>query len=366
MKHIFLAVFLAGTALVTSAGAATPAADLCTVAQQALPAPACIANENGVVLSPSAEDAQRLAQYLAAGERRFQRHFGTRPPRYALAQGYSASELKPLSEAGFTRPFPWLTAAQHEESALASVRRATELQAREKGTPPERLQEVIAIAEQSWRAANPASRRHSTEAGAIPHELGHVWYVEQFWPNSRLDAGSHYGGPGPDWLDETAAVLMEDEFMTNERRDQFRRAYRGDPAMIARLADRARELTDLRLFLTRDHPMKNVQQEVFAKAGGQAQGITILTGEEARRVSAGAILFYLQARAFADFLIDRTDDPAIFAQIGSAFGRGEPIDKWLQANGAKLGIGATMDELEDVWKIWLNGRFGRQRQPAAG
>jgi hypothetical protein len=364
MEHALLAIFLTGTAVVTGASAAPPAADLCRIAQQALPAPACIANEHGVVLSHSADDARRLAEYLAAGERRFQRHFGATPPRYALAQGYSAAQMKLLSEAGFTRPLAWFTAERQEESALASVRRATEQQAKERGVPPERLQQALAAAEQAWRAANPATWRHSIEAGAIPHELGHIWYVEHFWPGARLDSASHYGGPGPDWLDETAAVLMEDEFMTNDRRDQFRRAYRGDPGMIARLGDRAGELTDLRLFLTRDHPMKAVQQELLAKSGGQAQGITILTGEEARRVSAGGILLYLQARAFADFLIDRTDDPAVFAQIGSAFGRGESVEQWLQANGAKLGLGATITELDANWKSWLNGRFGRQGQTA--
>lgn len=354
---------LTGAILFVHQSASAQPEQLCDSAQRAVPAPACVANAHGVVLSQSVEDARRLAEYLAAGERRFQRHFGTTPPRYALAQGFSASDLRPLSAAGFKRPLPWFTAEQQEESALASVRRATELQAGATGASPERLQQALQMAEQSWRAANPPGSRHRIEAGVVPHELGHAWYVELFWPGATLDAGVHYGGPGPDWLDETAAVLMEDEFLTNNRRDQFRRAYRGDQAMLSRLGDRAGELTDLRLFVTRDHPMKNVQQEVFARAGGQAQGITILTGEEARRVSAGGILFYLQARAFADFLIDRTDDPAIFASIGAAFGRGETLEQWLQSNGVQRGLGSSIGELEAIWKTWLEGKFGSRRQP---
>ncbi len=357
-------ITLAGAVLIANQTTPAHPQDLCASAQKAVPAPACVASAHGVVLSRSADDARRLAEYLVAGERRFERHFGTTPPRYALAQGYSASELQPLAAAGFKRPLPWFTAEQQEESALASVRRGTQEQARASGAPQERLERALQLAEQSWRAANPPGSRHRIEAGVIPHELGHVWCVELFWPGAKLDANAHYGGPGPDWLDETAAVLMENEVLTDSRRDQFRRAYRGDPATLLRLGERAAELTDLRLFLTRDHPMKNVQHEVFAKAGGKAQGITILTGEEARRVSAGGVLFYLQARVFADFLVDRADDPAIFAHIGAAFGRGESFETWLQSNGAQRGLGSSIGELEAIWKNWLEARFGRRQQPA--
>lgn len=47
--------------------------------------------------------------------------------------------------------------------------------------------------------------------------------TQAFWPTKdQGEAGvSHYGGPGPDWLDEMAAILSEDAPTTDRRRAQM-------------------------------------------------------------------------------------------------------------------------------------------------
>jgi hypothetical protein len=91
----------------------------------------------------------------------------------------------------------------------------------------------------------------------------------------------------------------------------------------------------------------------------------VLTGDEARNVARGAALFYLQGRMLADFLIDRTGDPAIFADIGAAFGRGRTIEQWLAERGPAHRLPATLDGLDAAWRAWLRNRFGAPAAPAS-
>lgn len=335
----------------------------CALAAKAAPDSACVDNPYGAVLGETPQEAARLAAALAAGEVRFQRHFGRTPPPYVLGQGLKPAQLPTLKNVGFGAVFPWLTSAQFEESSLASVRRGTEEKLKAAGLGPDKIQEAVEKAQQAWRTSNPPTKRHSTDNGAVAHELGHAWYSELYWPSKKLDDDGKYGGPGPDWMDETAAVLMEDETLTISRRDQFAQVYRGTaPKHLPIGGVSAAELVDLNKFLHRDHPMAAVQRDIVKKAAKGGMGIATLTGEEAKKVSQGGILFYVQSRAFADLVIDRSGSPAIFADIGAAFGRGETIEQWLATNGAKNRLGSNVAELEKIWRDWLRARFG---EPAA-
>lgn len=203
------------------------------------------------------------------------------------------------------------------------------------------------------------------EASVVPHEIGHGWYVEAFWPGYSIEATGHYGRPGPDWLDEVAPILMESGDSAELRRSLFRDVYRAQGRGI--LADYpVADLIDLPRFLSRDHPTKAGSREKKNDATRTGAPVikVVATDSEAQMASIReASLFYPQGRIFADFLLDRTGDPAVFGSIGDAFGRGETFEQWLAANGADKGLASTVPGLDRDWRQWLAGRFGA---PGAG
>lgn len=340
------------------------AQDLCAQALAAAPGKACAANPNGVVLAPDAAEAERIAAAVREGEARFARYFGRSPPRYAIVEDSRADELRALSAAGFLRTLPWLTPAQFETNALESVRRGAEAQARARGLGAEQVAAVVQQAEARWRTMNTPEAQEARDAGVLPHEIGHLWYAQLYWPGTQVDRGSHYGGPGPDWLDETAAILMESDGFAANRRRQFELVYRGGGDQPALSGISIEELVDLRRFLTREHPGRPMQaaQQIPGQSGPQ---IRILTGEEGRAVARGAALFYLQGRMFADFLLERTGNPTVFADIGAAFGAGRSMDQWLAERGEANHLPGSVDALDAAWRAWLRDRFGPPANPAA-
>jgi hypothetical protein len=355
----------AGIALCMVGGTAEAAQDLCTQAVAIAPGKICVANPHGVALATERSEAERIAAAVRDGEQRFIRHFGRPPSRYAIIQDGRPEDYRALRAAGFIPTLPWLTPAQFEAASLESVRRGTEAQLRARGMTAEQVAPLIQQAEANWRARNSLETRLARDAGVLPHEVGHGWYVQLFWPGTVLDNAGHYGGPGPDWLDETAAILMETDAFAADRRRQFEQVYRGTAVNPAMSGIPAADLIDLPRFLSREHPGRSLQEGRSRPAPGQGPGIRVLTGEEARSAARGAALFYLQSRMFADFLIERTGNPAIFAEIGAAFGAGRMIDQWLAASGRAHRLGTTVAELDGIWRSWLQARFGPPRAAPA-
>ena len=341
-----------------------PPRDRCAAAVAVVPGSDCAAATFGTALAPDPAEAQRLAGLMREGEVRFRRHFGLDPRPYSIIQGVKPGMLDAHRKAGLGRALPWLTYSEYEESALGSVRRGTETQAKAQNVPADRIPQVVEAAVAKWRGDNTLAKRHETEAGVVPHEIGHLWYAEQYWPGVFLDTRGHYGGPGPDWMDETAAVLMESEAFGADRRKAFEGVYKATSASATFRNTTPSELLDLPLFLSREHPAKGLQERLKATAApGATSEIRVLTGDEARQVATGAGLFYLQARLFADYLIERTGNPAVFGEIGAAFGRGETMEQWLATRGPALRLGSTIPELTAGWRTWLAARLG---PPAPG
>lgn len=359
MKHYTAVMATAAVLALAPAQAAEPT--YCQLAKKVVPDKACVDNPGGAVLGEDQQEAERLARLVAAGEERFRRHFAQEPKRYAIIQGGNVTQTKALKDAGFVHTMTWFTNAEYEQNALASVRRGTEAQMKAAGFGEDKVKQAVAQAEKAWLAQNPHSKRHASDASALPHEAAHFWFINQYWPGEKADGGGHYGGPGPDWLDELSAVVAEDDFSTFDRRDSFRKVYQGTPQKGSAGTLTVADITDINKFLHREHPMNGLQQGLMKNAK-PGQNTILLTGEEARKASQGGILFYLQSRAVADFLIDRSGERTIFASIAEAFARGETIEQWLAAHGVKNRLGSNMAELEKIWREWLRARFG---EPAA-
>lgn len=325
----------------------------------------CANAPHGVVLAETADRATALAAIAGEGEARFARHFDRSPPRYALIEGDGAFDGAfgdALAAAGYVWRFPWLSAKAQSDGMAASVRRAVETRAKAQGATAEATEAMVtaALAQQQARQSPEAIDRR--ERGVVPHELGHGWYMRGWWPEVPKVEGakSQYGGPGPDWMDEVAAVLMEDDVLTAERRSGFA------SRLEAGGSERER-LLDLKTFLTTDHPMAGRALDIARSSSPGATApqagapvrisrVGVMSGEEARSLAASGLLFYLQSRSFADYLIERAGPSRAFVTAADTFAAGGTTADWLARHGASLGIATDIDTLQSDWRAWVAGR----------
>ncbi len=377
MRHsvleIALICALTSFASTLKASEATPG-EMCQAALAALvgtgPSLACIEAPLGVALAANAERAGRLALLSQAGEQRFSRHFGRDAPRYALIEFDDpetlANRRAALSAVGFRPTQPWLSRAAYVQAYQDSLRRSAEARARAEKAGEAAAQAAGDAAVVKGGSQLTAFALEANEASMVPHEIGHGWYAEAFWQGYGIEARGHYGGPGPDWLDELAAVLMESGDSAEIRRGIFLTVYRGEGSGFL-TGYPVEELIDLPHFLSRVHPAHGGGNEAQAEASRTgAPAMRVLTGTEAQKQMANireAALFYTQGRLFADFLIDRTGDPAVFGEIGEAFARNEAFATWLETNGESRGLATTLPDLDLQWRAWLEARFGRAGGP---
>jgi len=354
MRIVAMPMLLAGAMAVT--GMTAPAGGCAALAGASR---ACVDTAGGLVLAGTADRAQALAAIATQGEARFRTRFARAVPRYAVVEMAGATIDTALDArlkaAGYLWRLPWLSEAAMAGAYRGSVLRAVEAQAKAMALDPARTEQLkaAALAQQAARL-DPAKMRER-EAGALPHELGHGWFIRAYWPAAeRKGSGDHYGGPAPDWMDEVAAVLMESDAMADGRRARFATLYRGDDA-----AARAR-LLDLAAFLSGGHPALPALD--LPRSGGG--GVRVLTGAEAAGVAAVAGDFYLQARLFADYVLDRSGDPAAFRSAGAAFAAGRTTAEWLATDGARLKLPGTVAGVERDWRAWLAQRHPPAATPA--
>ena len=307
---------------------------------------ACVDTARGLVIAATRDRATQLAALATQGEARFRLRFATPAPSYAVVEMKDGA-VDPRLDAELKQRrvawrLPWLSEAAMAESYRTSVTRAVTAKAQAMALDADRTAALVqaALAQQAASVAPEALR--TKEAGALPHELGHGWFTNAFWPDATARAGDHYGGPAADWMDETAAVMMEDDRLANSRRRQFRAIRAGSDA------DAKARLVDLSLFLSGGH-----RALPKIDLAGAKSGVQVLTGEEASRVAAVASTFYLQARLFADYVLARSGDPAAFRSAAQAFAAGKDTARWLADEGHRLHLPATTAALQRDWEAWL-------------
>lgn len=339
------------------------AEDLCAAAAEVVAGRACAQSAHGIVIADDPARAQEVLDNAEAGVRRFALRFGQTPARYAVVEvgdgRVEGDTLSALEAAGFEAVLPWLSQAGFRAQIEQSVRRAI---AEQTAGMPDEVREPLV--QEALAKVLDRPQAGGQEPGAIPHELGHMWYAQAFWPGSD-HKGGHYGGEGPDWMDETAAVLMESEALGATRVEGFRKRYlalRADGKLEAAMPDR---LLDLPGFFASTHPGAERGEKMIAAMRAEDPGalpkngivIRASSGPEAERFADEAIHYYLQATLAGEYLAARSGDPAIFAAIGAAFGRGETMAQWLAANGASKGLPATLPAIQADWLAWLAQRF---------
>lgn len=227
-----------GGGMVTSKPGAYP--EVCEAAQRH--SLGCVPLARGAVIAVDYAEAKRIEPYALRGEARFQRFFGRQPASYVFISGTGVEAEQLL--AGAAHPVKLMFPSAAQRADRSSVRRALEASLVSSTLATEQKEAVI---QQGIKSAvlKSVAQEAAVDAVAVPHELGHLWFLEAYWPGRTSSSLEHYVSPAPDWLDEGAAQLMEGDGEEPLKRKKYMDILQGDGA-IAR--------GDLAALIMQEHP----------------------------------------------------------------------------------------------------------------
>ena len=366
LRSIAIVVIICATLCPTPVWADTPAAG-CAPIQPLFENAVCQSNERGVAIATTSEKALQLLSYAEAARPSFEVAFQTPAGTYAIIEagqdGIATSLKDQVRQAGFDIVLVWLSVDGYAAQIENSVRKSVEARLLQSGLDEKAREATVASAIAQTRQQLTAQSSEKRDATAIPHELGHHWFQRAFWPAAEETAQHRYGSPGPDWMDELAAVIVEPEASQNDRREQFWHRYHVIKVAGAVPSDANHRLLDLAAYLQNEHPMLSAAARISKEAVATGKtGFQVITGNDAMGASQNAALFYLQSQLVADFLKEASGNPAIFAVIARSLAQGRPFGDWLAMEGAAHGLPTSESGFVGAWLDWLD-RKARLRPP---
>lgn len=317
----------------------------CAAALEAAPGfTSCAEGRLGLALSDSQAGADRLLAEAESGEPRFRTRFGQDPAPYVVFFFESDPPVAALNTAGFPTVLAWPSIAATASLFTEGFRR-NELAGGPGPLSPEAEARVQA---QSARMVADLEARRSD---LVAHELGHLWYLAGFWREGEIPTDG-YGTGAPDWLDETAAILTEGEGVVQNRRYGF---FRGWAAKSPEDRATPGAIGDLKHFLERRHPSQTNDPDRSARSESGAVTVTVST-----RVG-DLDYFDEQARVFADYMLDRSGNPAIFGEITRSLAAGGTFETWLATQTGSPNLPSTVAALQSDWSAWADEAAVRRR-----
>lgn len=277
----------------------------------------------------------------AAGD--YKTHFRTEPVPTAVIM---SSKLAPetiveINEAGYVTTLPWLDT--DAKAKLQEQDITKQLADQIKHLPEAARKQAMESLKAQLSASQPVLSLDK-ESGVLAHELGHLWFIAQFPdPSGEVGKQYSYGGWAPDWLDESAAVLMENAVLRDRRREQLKEL--GEAKLI-----------ELKTFLTMEHPLAQAVKNLVKDQNNQGgEQVVFMTGDDAEKFLAesgqsDAGNFYLQVSGFVEFMMGQTGDRTIFAKIASHFSQGGDLSSWTETTSHF----ENLTELESAWLAWVN------------
>lgn len=325
----------------------------CATALEAAPGyTACAEGRLGLALADTRAEANRLLAEAELGEPRFRDRFGRDPAPYVVLFFESDPPAAALKAAGFSTVLAWPSVRLTAGLFAEGVRR-NELASGGGQLSPE------AAARADAQSARMVADLEARRGDVVAHEMGHLWYEAVFWRGSEIP-GDGYGTGAPDWLDETSAILMEGEGVWQNRRYGFARGWAAKTAED-RMAPGA--IGDLRHFLERRHPSQTDSGQTASSEAGPVT-VTVTT-----RVNDGDY-FDQQVRVFADYMLERSGNPAIFGEITRNLAAGGTFENWLATQTGSPDLPSTVASLQGDWAAWVDRTVARRRNerpaPAAG
>ncbi|PCI62417.1 MAG: hypothetical protein COB37_06815 [Kordiimonadales bacterium] len=323
----------------------------------------CSTSKTGIVIGKTG-DLANLAAVMDDAAERYRKYYGTEPAQAALVLGGSidAGLKADLDSSGFKTQLPWLTSEDKAKLYSSAIR--TQIKAQKPDLSAAALEALVKTTMATLNKTGGNNSAVQREQGAVAHEFAHLWYMDAFWPKKDHEASHNspqYGGAGPDWLDEMAAVLAENETLTSSRRSRLVTVLKDNPAEA---------LWPLKEYFTMEHPIfRKIQKQMEAVQKEASDGVTMKTrvvvynDEEYKKLIGGTgerdpSLFYAQSRAFADFLIEATGEDRIFASISRHIADGGTMRSWLRDVGKEKGLPTTLVDLQTRWDLWLQTRTG--------
>lgn len=322
----------------------------------------CLISDAGVVVGRPGTTAVYAAGIDSAAKS-FEQYFGRKAPKAAVVLGEVVDgDIRSSLLEAYPVVLPWFTIKDREILIARSVR--TQILRQYPDMDEAMLEATVARSVKASLNANGpgADNAEDMHQGVFAHELGHLYFIRTFWPEENLNVVgtqaeevSRYGGPGPDWLDEMAAVLMETKALT-----------RGREAGLAPISESAdySALWPLETYFSMVHPAYEQALALVAErqrtAAGRAQGsVVILSPEDLTRRDDGRspAMFYSQSRGFADYMIEISGDEQIFAKVAAHIAEGGTMENWLQQFGKGYGFASTTPMLETDFQNWLIGRY---------
>lgn len=316
----------------------------------------CVAKD-GIAVLATPDIAEPILLIAGQGALGFERYFGLDAAPIAIVPG---GEITPqmqddLKAAGYSASLPWISSADKAKLRETTIRQ--QVMEQTQNLPAEQQAAILKMAlAKAGNAASPQGEISDTEQGVLTHELGHMWFVAGFQPEGEEAKGSHgYGGWAPDWLDETAAILLENETLTEKRRKAFKIMAEDD-------------LYPLETFLTMEHPAlksalalnEKMRLNKDLSGSGKRSGsrAIVLSGEEAEAFlkasgNSNPANFYTQARGFADYVMTATGDEQIFAKLASHLSGGGTMEGWLAQTD---NLPDTLQGLREGWADLLVAR----------
>lgn len=178
-----------------------------------------------------------------------------------------------------------------------------------------------------WPFPN-GSRRFAARPSthALRHEIGHDLLARYLIPRST---DNQYGTDAPDWLDEMAAIAFEGMDQQLDRR----RATTKEAAGVG--------LLPLDRLLSMEHPEFKRKIEVDSKSA-------FVTTEP---TSSDTIRFYSTVLALYDFLVSRTGNRAIVAELAATYMRREDLTAWLIRRLSP--DGGSIEQMNASFLQWL-------------
>jgi hypothetical protein len=210
-----------------------------------------------------------------------------------------------------------------------------------------------------WVLALPVSQMAGQMAGeegafsTLTHEIGHGWFINALWSGSAGKTGLHYGGDAPDWLDEVAAILLENEWQSHNRRENLK--------VFLASSETAALIKPLNELFTMKHPGLDPtqMQEIVKKmreARARGESISALNLKPDAKSQQAMKMFYAQCRGFIDYLFQKGADPKVLRRITDTLKSGESMGEWLAAEGKRYKLPESLPKLQADWEAWLKRR----------
>ena len=342
-----------GIAIVAVAGPAQADDGPCTEWREAglIDDLVCTSVDRGVIIAATPR-SEAYAEIFPVAFERFAQVLAPTEQKIALVvQPEVSGELASALEASGYKALPWIDSGAKAAMLKASI--VEQVEAQTASLPEAQRAAVLQQALAKANASSPATADPAIESGAIAHEMGHLLFNSFFDGAERASADGtmRYGSRAPDWLDEAAAVALENEVLTRSRYANARAAFEADGTVLA---------FPLQTYLTMEHPSLRAAQAMQGR-GGEGAKAMMLSGDEANaflEASGGnPVVFYRQSRLFIDYLMETSGDSRILYTIAEAYRDGGDLSSWLAKSGSESGLPTTLDALEIEFEAWARAKL---------